>query len=243
MTTRLRDRRPLPLVLGDELRALVREELQAGAQLPTESEISTRYQVGRSTVREALKTLEQDGLIEVRHGRGRFVARTPILETPLTRLESVTEMMERLGYAISNRVLGVGTGQATADEAEALLLEQDREVLRLERVRLQGRDPLIWSIDVLPRSAIPDPIESVDWTGSLLALLEQRGRYVTTATVRIESTSLPPDVAERIGVAPGEPWLLMIQRASDGSGSPVIHSHDYHRGSKFKFHALRRRGG
>src|SRR5919197_2236878 len=76
MTTRHRDRRPLPLVLGDELRALVREELQAGAQLPTESEISTRYQVGRSTVREALKTLEQDGLIEVRHGRGRFVART-----------------------------------------------------------------------------------------------------------------------------------------------------------------------
>jgi GntR family transcriptional repressor for pyruvate dehydrogenase complex len=47
--------------------------LQPGARLPSERELSERYGVSRSSVREAIKTLESRGLVEGRQGKGTFV--------------------------------------------------------------------------------------------------------------------------------------------------------------------------
>src|SRR5579884_1011800 len=47
--------------------------LQPGARLPTEEQISREIGVSRNVVREALRGLESIGMIEARHGEGRFV--------------------------------------------------------------------------------------------------------------------------------------------------------------------------
>ena len=107
--TPLRDRRPLPLQLRDRiLETILADGLRPGDQIPPEAVLSERFQVGRSTVREALKLLERDGLIDVRHGRGSFVSARAELrsERPVTQLESVTDLMRGLGYSIECRVLG-----------------------------------------------------------------------------------------------------------------------------------------
>ncbi|GAA3320588.1 hypothetical protein GCM10020331_032190 [Ectobacillus funiculus] len=49
--------------------------LKAGDRLPSERELSARLNVGRSSVREALRALELVGLIETRRGEGTFVKR------------------------------------------------------------------------------------------------------------------------------------------------------------------------
>ena len=48
--------------------------LRDGAKLPSERDLSERFNVSRPKVREALKVLEQNELIIVRHGEGTFVA-------------------------------------------------------------------------------------------------------------------------------------------------------------------------
>lgn len=48
-------------------------QLQNGDQLPTERELAEQFGVSRTAVREAIKTLTQNGLVEVRAGRGTFV--------------------------------------------------------------------------------------------------------------------------------------------------------------------------
>lgn len=56
-----------------QLRQLIKiEKIQAGEKLPSERVLSERLGVGRSSVREALRSLELLGLIETRHGEGRF---------------------------------------------------------------------------------------------------------------------------------------------------------------------------
>ncbi len=239
----MRDRRPLTLQLRDELRELIRRDgLRAGDQLPAETELATRFAVGRTTVREALKTLEQDGLLDVRRGRGRFVSELPSLKSPLTRLESVTEMMDRLGYVVESKVLGVEVGAARGEESDALQLAPGMSVVRLERLRLQHGDPLIYSLDVFPRSSIDGPVETADWSGSLFRLLETKGRRIVSAAAQVRAATLPRHVARRVGRLAQRPWLLMVQRAALESGEPIVYSHDYHRGDVFTFHALRRRG-
>jgi DNA-binding GntR family transcriptional regulator len=57
-----------------ELRAVIeRGELSQGDALPSESALTEKYGVSRWTARQALTELEQAGLIETRHGKGRFV--------------------------------------------------------------------------------------------------------------------------------------------------------------------------
>jgi GntR family transcriptional regulator, transcriptional repressor for pyruvate dehydrogenase complex len=57
-----------------QLRTLIsQEKLKAGDKLPSERELSERLNVGRSSVREALRSLELLGLIETRRGEGTFI--------------------------------------------------------------------------------------------------------------------------------------------------------------------------
>lgn len=63
------------LEIVSELRQLIKsEEITTGGKLPSERELAERMQVGRSTIREALRSLELLGLIETRRGEGTFLA-------------------------------------------------------------------------------------------------------------------------------------------------------------------------
>lgn len=240
-----RDRRPLPLQVRDQILALInREGLGPGDRLPTEAEIATRFGVARTTAREALKLLEQDGVVDVRHGLGRYVSQLATLERPITSFESVTEMMHARGYAVTNRVVSVTVGPANEQEAAALGQPVGTEVIRLERVRLQRGDPLIYSLDVVPRALIEAPLDRGDWSGSLLDMLGLRGVRVVSAAGQIQATRLPPEARRALGTDladPDGPWILLVQRNLDEAGRPVIYSQDYHRGDRFTFNVVRRR--
>ena len=241
---RSRDRRPLALVVRDEIRALLlQEHVQLGDQLPSEAELADRFQVARTTIREALKLLEQDGLIDVQHGRGRFVTAMPGTIRPMTRLESVTEMMAGLGYDVSNLVLSHESRDATPAEAESLRLSPGEKVLCLERLRLHKGQVLIYSVDVMPLDIVPAHPDEIDWTGSLFALLGEAGQRIVFAAAEIRAATLPRSTAERAGLDADAPWLLLIQVNINHLGRPVIYSTDYHRADKISFQVLRRRAG
>src|SRR5689334_25415513 len=58
----------------DQIHALVREGRWApGDQIPPERELAERFRVSRTSVREALRALEMQGVIESRQGGGTFV--------------------------------------------------------------------------------------------------------------------------------------------------------------------------
>lgn len=74
----------LAATVADQLAAqIVGENLNAGQRLPPERELATRLQVSRLVVREALRTLAERGLIEVRPGVGAFVV--PMVSGSVTR--------------------------------------------------------------------------------------------------------------------------------------------------------------
>jgi GntR family transcriptional regulator len=235
------DPRPLAVQVAERIRELITDQaFGPGERLPTEASFASRFGVGRTTVREALKLLENDGLIRVKRGLGRFVSAAPALRRPLTRLEGVTEMMTASGYEVTNRVISVAVDPPDEDERAALQLPEGAQVIRLERLRLRGEEAYIYSVDVLPASYFPDGIAAIDWRGSLLDLLEQRNARPAYAVAQISALHLPKGLARRHGLATGIPWLLMVQVNTTEEGVPVIYSHDYHRGDRFTFDVPRR---
>ncbi len=75
----------LALSIAEEIRSLImREGLSAGDRLPPENELMARFQVGRSTVREAVKQLQAENIVVILHGKGSFVANhTGVVKDPL----------------------------------------------------------------------------------------------------------------------------------------------------------------
>ena len=71
--------------VAEEIRSLImRDGMSAGDRLPTESELMARFDVGRSTIREAVKQLQAENIVVIRRGKGSFVAdRTGVGKDPL----------------------------------------------------------------------------------------------------------------------------------------------------------------
>src|ERR1700730_9236593 len=62
-------------VVEDLQKQIESGQLPGGSQLPSDFDLSDKYAVSRSTVREAIKRLVSKGLLETRQGSGTFVAR------------------------------------------------------------------------------------------------------------------------------------------------------------------------
>jgi GntR family transcriptional regulator len=60
-------------IAGDLRRRIESREFAAGVPLPSEAELQDQYQASRNTVREAVKLLAQQHLVESRAGRGTFI--------------------------------------------------------------------------------------------------------------------------------------------------------------------------
>jgi GntR family transcriptional regulator len=237
------DKRPMSVQVRDRLVELFEARgLLPGDRLPSEAEIAELCDVGRSTAREALKLLEQDGLVVVERGRGRFLSSLSTLnvERPITRFESITTMLEALGHEFRSVVLSVAEAEPTTTERDALELVEGETVIRLERLRFAGDDPLIYSVDAVPSECIPGPPKHVDWTGSLTSLLAAQGHLPVSSAARLKAVELPDDVLEKYSLAGVGPWLLISETAITKSGRHVLYAQDYHRGDTFSFNVLRR---
>lgn len=73
---------------------IVKENLRPGARLPPEVELCTRLKVGRSTIREALLSLSERGILEIRHGKGSFVANIPVATQGLSGTRNLDAGLE-----------------------------------------------------------------------------------------------------------------------------------------------------
>lgn len=239
----MRDERTLAVQLRDEIGAMIeRDGLGPGDKVPTEAELTQRFRVSRPALREALKLLEQDGIISVAHGRGRFVSAMAAMrvERPITVFESVTDMVRRFGYRPRNRVLSVSEQPAGRDVGNALRIPHDARVIRLERLRLQGDEVILYCDDYVPRSVVTERLFEIDWTESLLDILERNDSRPRLSSAAVSSVMLPDDVVQRNDLADFGPALLITEVAFSPSGVPVVYARDYHKGSAFSFRFLRK---
>lgn len=238
-----RDPRPLSLQVRDEiLEMLEREGYRAGDRIPSEQELTERLKVSRSTLREALKMLEEERVLYCKHGRGRFLAHdsSSIYES-ITRLRSVTDMMKDRFLLAQARVLSLREEPAGEAVATRLGIKNDAPIVILERIRLAKQMPLIYSLDIFPRAIVKDPLEPEGFEGSLLEIMEERWDvHIDYAQTTLSAVQLDSALSKEIGLLPDLPWILLEQVHYTAHHEPVLYSKDYHRGDRFTFHVLRR---
>lgn len=239
----LRDSRTLAIQLRDRIVDLIREEgLKPGDKLPTEAQLTQRFKISRPALREALKLLEQDDIIYVEHGLGRFVSAMSAIrvDRPITVFESVTDMTRHYGYMTVNKVLSIAEEVPDKLVAEQLQLRAADRVIRVERLRLQKDEPIMYCVDYVPRAIIPTRLYDIDWSGSLLAVLDEYKHKPRMSAAAVSAVMLPDDVVERNDLRDFGPALLITETCFNAKGQPVVYAVDYHRGSYFSFSFARK---
>jgi GntR family transcriptional regulator len=239
----IRDTRTLVIQLRDRIADLIRDEdLQPGDKLPTEAQLTARFKISRPALREALKLLEQDDIIYVEHGRGRFISAISAVQVvrPITVFESVTDMARHYGYKPHNKVLSISEETPDTTIAQQLRLDSRERVIRIERLRLENDTPIMYCLDYVPRSIVPARLYDIDWSGSLLSLLEQHKQRPRMSAAAVTAVMLPSDIVERNDLRDFGPALLITETCFNAVGIPVIYAIDYHRGSHFSFSLVRK---
>jgi GntR family transcriptional repressor for pyruvate dehydrogenase complex len=107
----------------NKIKAMVEKgELTAGDRLPSERDLSAAFRVSRPSVREALKTLESHGYLEIRQGEGTFISRDPIesfiepfAAIILTEKEYQIQILE-MRQQIEPQIAWLAAERATTDE-------------------------------------------------------------------------------------------------------------------------------
>jgi len=237
------ERKTLTDAAQQELRqAIPGGTCRPGSQLPTEAELCEMLGVSRTVVREALRGLEDDGLVVRRHGVGTFVRDQPILKN-LNLNFGITEMIESAGLKPGTSHLSIYTESANQEKAEQLRVPVGTSLITVERVRTADDRPVVYSLDTFTESRLQGFALDLQLlrTESIYNMLQARlGQVIEYGIARLLPMAAPDHVAEKLNLPPKALTLYIDQTDYSSSDEPLVYSCEYHLPDAFNFVVWRR---
>ena len=209
--------------------------LPAGHQLPSEESLVSEFNVSRTTIRTTIQNLVRRGLVEIRRGKGTFVA-PPRITQELTELTGFVEDMQILGREATARLLDKKVVPASETVARQLGLPLGTDVVQILRVRLADGVPLSFDETYLPEELGQKVMADDLVTEPIFSLLEQKySTPLLEAEYQLEASIADAAVAMALSVPPGSP-IFLIERTSYSVGHrPVDYEKLHYRGDHIRF--------
>jgi len=225
---------PLPLwaqVLGDLRGRLARGEFTG--RFPGDEELRETYGVSRHTVREAVRRLQAEGVVERGRGRGTFVTGT-LIEQPLGALYSLFRSVEAQGF-VQRSVVRYLEERRDEEAAKVLGRPPDEPLVYLERLRLAADQPIVLDCSWLP-AALARPLLGVDFTRTALyhELHARCGLWPDAGWERLRPVLPTAEQRELLGLGARTP-ALAIERLAASHGTPVEWRHGLVRADRFSY--------
>jgi GntR family transcriptional regulator len=233
--------------LTDQVKAHIKQRIaQDGfddGRIPPETELANDLGVSRTTVRDALSRLENEGTIYRRQGAGTFVNEQGLqIKSRLEEIWSYEQVLEDHGYVPSVRVLGEIVMAADPSTTEALGLDEDDAVLTIEKVFLEDEDPVILTINRIPNRILTGTDYTDDEATPVYEFLEHHcNRALSYYLSEIIPVSLDENMAEKLGVAPGTLAISFDEIGFDQNNEPIVRATSYFRDDLLRFRLIRRR--
>lgn len=239
----LQRQQPVPLYYQLELHlrdAFESGRLRPGDQIPPEKELSRMYNVSRVTVREALRRLEEDGLISRMPRRGTIVLPQAIegrkIERNPARLLGFEEDIARSGLLPKVEVLALESCPVPDRIAALLNLQPGDEVVRVRRLGWAGEMPLwIESRYFPPRTAESVTIEDLYHTSVTSHLHTILGLNIASTRLRITASAASANQARLLNIKQGDPVLINEFAFYDAGGDPVEAARAIYRADRYAF--------
>jgi GntR family transcriptional regulator len=239
------DRPPRYKQLAEELIAEIKAgRPRVGTTIPGELELMERFKVSRHTVREALRLLDDLGLIERRRGVGTVVRSRQSNESYVQTVRTPAELMR---YPADSRLQVVGVKDVRASRRLAQLIGcatgtrwcQISAVRRFKGARL----PLCW-VDIY---VLPEYAEVAELIGRrpqpVYEIIEQRfGEKVSNVRVDLRGGRIAPEIAGALAVEPDTASLTVVRRYLGNNNRMFEASVSEHPADRYTYSLELRRG-
>ncbi|RGY96184.1 GntR family transcriptional regulator [Clostridium sp. AM58-1XD] len=211
-------------------------------KLPSEQDLAAQLGVSRNTVREALKALENEGLVISRHGIGTFVTRyngNQNIRYNISALDSTTKIISEHGYRHGTKSVYFDVRMASEDISKKLGSDTPVKILYVERVRTADDIPIVFVEDYIPYA--DGMLEEFSGQGDP-SLFQFINRYapVSFANCSIHAVLSDARLMEKLSLTEPKALLLLQQIHYASKGSPVLYSDSYFITEKLEFNLIRR---
>lgn len=205
---------PLHVEVADLLRnRILSGEVPSGAQLPALSELSEQLGLARMTVRQAMDSLEAEGLIERHSGRGTFVRDVTVRSPKLLKMQADLSQLQKMVGDLEVQVSMRGP------ESDGIKRMDDGN-LALRRIHtLQGKPFCIADLK-LPQD-IYDLAPERFSTEIIVTVLKDLGIKVATATQRVTISYADLEAAQTLGLHLNSPVMHVMRQFLDSDGKRI----------------------
>lgn len=208
-----------------------------GSRLPTEMELCRHYSISRHTVREALRRLDDAGLVSRRRRSGTEVI---ALEPSTAYVQPIGSIIDLLQYGEDTKLRVRSKARVAADAslARKLCCEEGHEWLRLETIRTRPEDgsPICLTTMYLNTdlAGIEDHLGKV--SGTLSAMLESLyGLRILRIEQSIQAIRLSARQTKLLRVEPGSPALRAIRKYYDQADRLIEFADAVHPSERFTY--------
>lgn len=192
-----------------------------GARLPTEAQLAQRFGVNRHTLRRAMASLQDRGLIRVEQGRGTFV-QEDVIDYLIGKRTRFSENVRRLGRKPGGRLLRGEELPAESRVARGLGIRPGRLVTLIELIHAVDNRPLSITAHFFPSQRFDGLIRAYQESGSITQSLKKFGvqdyfRRQTRVTARLPSAS----DARFLNMPRTQPIVIAESINVDETGAPI----------------------
>ncbi|WP_338678024.1 GntR family transcriptional regulator [Streptomyces sp. SCSIO 30461] len=224
---------PLYFQLSQQLEAAIElGTLTPGSLLGNEIELAGRLGLSRPTVRQAIQSLVDKGLLVRRRGVGTQVVHSQV-RRPL-ELSSLYDDLDAAGGSPATTVLRNTIEPAPAEVAVALGVPEGSEVHLVERLRYAHGEPLAHLCNHLPAGLLPLDTDRLEATG-LYRMMRAAGITLHSARQSVGARAATADEAGQLAEEPGAPLLTMLRTTYDDTGRAVEFGSHVFRASRYAF--------
>lgn len=227
---------PLYKELMKKLEKHIMDDYQPNQQMPSERQLVQLFNVSRSTVRLALRDLEERGLIYRLHGKGTFVSPVFIKQTNLGKMYSFTNQMNTEGKKPTTKNISLELKAPPNEIAELLSLSKDEKTYILIRLRFAQDEPLLYSRSFLPAKYFPDLKMSDLNQDSLYGVMKSKYHQISVLAFEdVQAVNLDNQEAKLLHVKPNAASLKIYRKTINDRNIPIEYTQAFARGDKFVY--------
>jgi GntR family transcriptional regulator len=226
--------KPLYIQVEEQLRELIKEpEFRNGKFIPNEVDLSNQLGISRSTIRQSLNKLVYEGLLIRKRGVGTTVA-IGAVNIKIKNWLSFSQEMKSLGIPIRNFELHV-SWETPGEESKIFFnIEDDTEILKLERLRGDSEKPFVYFISYFnPQIGMTG---NEDFSRPLYDILSKEYAVnVKLSREEVSARAADEFLAKKLRVSVGTPILKRKRFVFADNGLPIELSIGYFRSDSFVY--------
>ncbi len=210
-------------------------------RLPPEDELGEMLGVSRTTVRSALQSLEQHGVLTRTRGRGTVIQghMSPAV-LALQRLIDFARLLEEQGHEVETRIKITRSTRVPAEVTTALGTPEPAEYFLVDRLLKAGGQPAIWIVDFLPVKIFRSEPDPARLSGSPFAMGDLLAHGpIEYALVELVPSKATRTVVEHLRLKPSEAYLQLKEVLYSGADLAVGFSRIHVRDQFVRFQMYR----